>query len=43
MSEEGIRSARLAIAIVELLARHDELGVSEIARATMTSVGVTLS
>ena len=37
MSEEGIKSARVAIAIVELLARHDELGVSEIARATGTT------
>ena len=34
MIEEGIKSARLAIAIIELLARHDERGVSEIARAT---------
>jgi DNA-binding IclR family transcriptional regulator len=34
VSEQGIKSAQLAIAIVELLARHDELGVSEIARAT---------
>ncbi len=37
MSEEGIQSARVAIAIIELLARHDELGVSEIARATGTT------
>jgi DNA-binding IclR family transcriptional regulator len=37
MSEQGIQSARVAIAIVELLARHDELGVSEIARATGTT------
>jgi IclR family KDG regulon transcriptional repressor len=37
VSEEGIKSARVAIAVVELLARHDELGVSEIARATGTT------
>ncbi len=37
MTEEGIKSARVALAIVELLARHDELGVSEIARATGTT------
>jgi DNA-binding IclR family transcriptional regulator len=37
MSEEGIKSARVAIAVIELLARHDELGVSEIARATGTT------
>lgn len=37
MSEEGIKSARVAIAVIELLARHDELGVSEIARATATT------
>jgi DNA-binding IclR family transcriptional regulator len=37
VTDEGIKSARVAIAIVELLARHDELGVSEIARATGTT------
>jgi DNA-binding IclR family transcriptional regulator len=37
MSNEGIQSARIALAIVELLARHDDLGVSEIARATGTT------
>jgi DNA-binding IclR family transcriptional regulator len=37
VSEEGIKSARVAIAVIELLARHDELGVSEIARATGTT------
>jgi len=37
MSEEGVKSARVAVAIIELLARHDELGVSEIARATSTT------
>lgn len=37
MTEEGVRAARLAMAIVEQLAHHDELGVSEIARALGTS------
>lgn len=37
MSDEGVKAARVAIAIVEQLARHDELGVSEIARATGTT------
>jgi len=37
VNEEGVRAARVAIAIIELLARHDELGVSEIARATGTT------
>jgi DNA-binding IclR family transcriptional regulator len=37
MSEEGIKSARVAIAVIELLARHDDVGVSEIARATDTT------
>ncbi|HEY6817606.1 MAG TPA: IclR family transcriptional regulator [Croceibacterium sp.] len=37
MTEDGVKAARVAIAIVELLARHDELGVSEIARAAGTT------
>lgn len=37
MSEEGVKAAQVAIAIIELLARHDELGVSEIARAAGTT------
>jgi DNA-binding IclR family transcriptional regulator len=34
VTDEGVKAARVALAIVEQLARHDELGVSEIARAT---------
>ena len=37
MTDEGVKAARVAIAILEQLARHDELGVSEIARATGTT------
>jgi DNA-binding IclR family transcriptional regulator len=37
MTDDGIKSTRVAIAVIELLARHDELGVSEIARATGTT------
>ena len=35
--EEGVRAARIAIGVIELLARHDEMGVTEIARATGTT------
>jgi DNA-binding IclR family transcriptional regulator len=36
-ADEGVRAARVAVRILELLASHADLGVSEIARATDTT------
>lgn len=36
-SDDGVKAARVAVRILELLAAHDELGVTEIARETGTT------
>lgn len=36
-ADEGVKAARVAIRVLELLASHDEMGVTEIARATDTT------
>ncbi|MEO6151889.1 MAG: IclR family transcriptional regulator [Croceibacterium sp.] len=35
--DEGVQAARVAVRILELLASHDDLGVTEIARTTQTT------